>query len=153
MSDLLSELKTLRRQCAAMVERLDVVIAQGDTLPPHEHLRPLVVEGRCKEVSQHAIDRFRERTGTTKGDLSIINQMGRRLTTAEEMVLLERYRIYELLSHGRHSRYFRSNDLIFVVEEERILTVHKGQADRWIPLALAAVPAVPADASAAPSHA
>jgi len=131
---MIQQLKALRKHCADTIARIDAILPQVEDFAGTPTLRrEMLVEGRCTHVTQHAIDRFRERSGSNKGDQTIINRMTTRLQDAEEMELKERYRINELLAHGTPARYFKHADIIFVIEGGAVVTAHNGQADRWIP--------------------
>jgi hypothetical protein len=132
MKTILDELKVLRSCCVSVLQRIDAILPQCEEWTATEGGNlPLVVEGRCEVISRHAIDRFRERTGTNKPDEVIVKRVAARLAIADEMELKPKYRVLELMAHGVHSKYWRSHDLIFVIESGVIVTVHRGEAERW----------------------
>ena len=132
-NDLIRELKSLREQCAGIVSRLDEIIPQCEDTSCGQHKRPLIVPDRCEFITQHAIDRFRERNGSKKSDENICARIKDRIAGAQELELKPKFRVVEMLAHGGHARYFRSADLVFVVQDGFILTAHAGDADRWVP--------------------
>ena len=132
---MLDELRRLRAQCVATIARIDAILPECEGFEvPVSASRPLAVAGRCETVTQHAIDRYRERTGSKKSDEKVCDQLHCRRANAQEMELKPQFRLIELLAHGTPSRFFREKDLVLVVENAALVTVHHGQADRWIPL-------------------
>lgn len=102
--------------------------------PPSLEPQPLRVVGICERISAHALSRYRERTGLKKSDASVINRIRERIERADEWKLKERFRLIELLAHGGQSRFFKDRDMLFVIENETVITCHHGQADRWEPI-------------------
>ena len=92
---------------------------------------PLEIAGVCKLVSQHAIDRYRERLGCAGTDVRVRNRMAKSLRGAVEVKLLPEYEAGEVFRHGKPSRWFRRGELIFAVRDEVVTTMHKGEAERW----------------------
>ena len=84
-------------------------------------------------VSQHAIDRYRDRTGSNKSSKIIVERIKDQLSKAEEYVLKQKFKVIALLSHNfEESQYFKTrNGMIFVVLDNTVKTVHEGTADRW----------------------
>jgi hypothetical protein len=83
-------------------------------------------------VRMHAIDRFRERTGSKQSEEEICHKLLEMLAKAKEVKLKPPYNVVALLNHDfRDARYFRSGGFILVVEGDCISTVHHGQAGRW----------------------
>lgn len=73
---MIQQLKALRKHCADTIARIDAILPQVEDFAGTPTLRrEMLVEGRCTHVTQHAIDRFRERSGSNKGDQTIINRM------------------------------------------------------------------------------
>lgn len=138
MSDvtLVNELTRLKQSLLSAVTRIDELLQTGevDAVESATSRLPIIVTGRCEYATQHAVDRFRERTQSKKSDATLLQRMRERIERADEFQLKPRYRIAEALAHNAHARYFRSNDLMFVIEGGGVVTVHHGKADRWIPL-------------------
>ena len=133
---MIAELKRLREQCLATVAKIDAILPEAEEwASPVGKTLPLVVEGRCQSIAQHAIDRYRERTGSKKCDATVCERLAARIASAEEMQLKPKYRVIELIAHGTPAQYWRSSDILFVVEGGVIVTIHRGEAGRWIPLA------------------
>jgi hypothetical protein len=83
-------------------------------------------------ATMHAIDRFRERTGSKHSDEEVCRKLLEMLATAKEVKLKPPYNVIALLNHNfQDARYFRSGGFILVVEGDCISTVHHGQAGRW----------------------
>lgn len=134
MSDRISLLK-LREQCVGTIALIDKMLGElPEPLAPDSCCQPFVVEGRCATITAHALQRYRERTGTTKGEVSVLNRIRERMEKAEEIRLKEKFRLIELLAHGRIARFFRQADMVFVVEDGMLITTHNGTADRWEPM-------------------
>lgn len=88
-----------------------------------------------KSISMHAVERFRQRTGSTKDDTEICFELFGLLEKSEEVKLKPVYRVIALLNHNfREARYFRSDGFLLVVEGDCIQTIHNGTANRWIPV-------------------
>jgi hypothetical protein len=88
---------------------------------------------KINAARMHAIDRFRQRTGSTQSDVEVCGKLLDMLAKAREVRLRPPYNVIALLNHDFHdARYFRSGGFILVVEDDCISTVHNGQADRWI---------------------
>ena len=128
------KLRALREQCQELAQCLDAILAQveAEQNPVGKSL-PLLVEGRCTGITIHAIDRFRERTGCNKSDEIVCARIAARIVIAAEWQLKPRYLVIEMLAHEGHSRFFRDKDLLFVVEDGIIVTIHRGEANRWEP--------------------
>jgi len=83
-------------------------------------------------INPHAILRYKQRTGSTKGDVAIENKLRRALLRSYEVDIKERYRINALLNNNLvEARYFRHGDWILVVRGNELITVHEGLAGRW----------------------
>ena len=129
----IAELKSLRCQINRTLKQIDAVLIQcGGWDAPVTHTRTLIVEGRCKEISSHALERYRERSGSIKSDDTVIRLLTERIGKAKEMELLPKFKLIEMLAHGTNTRYFRCQDgMMAVVENDIIVTIHKGEAKRW----------------------
>lgn len=95
-------------------------------------------------IKDHAVTRYRERTGCKATDDWIRSQLLRLLETAEEVVLRRRFRALQLMKHGfTPARYYqvpawghpiKARGLILVVEQDCLLrTVHRGESRKWRP--------------------
>jgi hypothetical protein len=83
-------------------------------------------------VSDHAVKRFRERTNLVRSDQSIRNRLMDMVNKGIEVKPKKYYGVVALINHGfRAARYFSYNNFIIVVEDEAIVTVHQGEANRW----------------------
>lgn len=131
---MIDALKRLRAHCLGIIEGIDAILPQCEEwASPVGKSVPLAVTGKCEAISLHAIQRFRERTGSKKSDETVCNSVAAQLSSAKEMVLKLKYRVIELLAHGTPARYFQRGELMFVVELGVVVTVHRGEAERWIP--------------------
>ena len=84
------------------------------------------------QVSDHALSRFRERTGSKESDIQIANKLRDAVAKGEEMELLEQFRVKALLDHGfKDARYFKLGAGLVVVEGNIIVTMHNAEANRW----------------------
>jgi hypothetical protein len=90
------------------------------------------VAGRCKLVSQHAIDRYRERLDCKKSDEGIRNRIAKKIACAKETWLMPEHEAPEIMLHGRPSRFYRLGEIIFVVRDMVVVTLHKGESQRWM---------------------
>lgn len=148
---MIAELKRLREHCLQTVAGIDAILPEAEefTSPVGKNL-PLVVAGRCTAISLHAIARFRERTGSKKSDATVCERLAERLSAAQEMALKPKFRVIELLAHGTPAQYWRSHDIMFVVEAGLVITIHLGEADRWVPKAESEVKLVPVEVKIRP---
>lgn len=129
---MINELRRLREQCVVMMQRIDAILPEVEELAsPVGHDFPLVVAGRCERISQHALDCWRERTGSKKSDASVMARIAENMGNAREMLLHKKYLVLEMIAHGQHSRFFNLGDMIYVVEEGMIVTIQKWAVDRW----------------------
>lgn len=125
-----AELAELREHFVKLLQIIDSLAPS----PQREanDIFPVVAFGRCETATRHAVTRYRERTNATMSDGKLCKKIALRIANAEEYVLKERFRVYELLSHGVPAKYFKHGDMIFVVEGSCVITCHHGTADRWI---------------------
>lgn len=84
-------------------------------------------------VSKHAIKRFRERTNCNRYDQSIIDKLIYMVQHGEEVKPKKHYGVMAILNHNfKEARYYDYfGQYVLVVEEDTIVTVHKGEARRW----------------------
>ena len=116
-----------------MAARIECVLNDCQIIPmPSQQKYPLIVQGKCDWITQHAIDRYRERTQSKKSDASILKHIENWLCQSVEMQLKDKFKLDEALSHDAPARYFKFHDMIFVVDSGVVLTAHQGTADRWI---------------------
>jgi hypothetical protein len=131
-ASLLQNLRSAETNLRGLLRAIQGIISEVEAIPPDALNEPVIVEGRCKAMTAHAIERFRERTGSKKSDGHIAEQVSAAIRVATELELKAKYRAVELIAHGGQARYFRApSGLVFVVENEVIVTVHHGEADRW----------------------
>ena len=84
------------------------------------------------KISNHAIERFRERSGTKKNDKEIARKLCYFLTKAKEVELKKHYGVIALLNHDfKPAKYYNYNGWILVVEDDELKTIHMGEAGRW----------------------
>ena len=85
------------------------------------------------KVTQHAIHRWRERTGSKHPDDKIRVKILDLVATGEEVVIKKRFRLLALLDHGcDEAKYMKAtNGMILVVANGAVVTIHNGKADRW----------------------
>jgi hypothetical protein len=104
------------------------VFAPGDPDP----LR-LAVAGRCSGIRQHALLRYHDRSGTCAGITTkqVLHQIQSRLANAEEMWLRPERRVRHMARHPEPAAYFRHRDLLFVIVNDIIVTIHNAMADKW----------------------
>lgn len=87
-------------------------------------------------VSQHAIDRYRERLGaSSQSTFKVAHNLRLMLKDSTEHRLKPKFSVVELLDHNfKKARYYRHGKWMLVVGDNTILTLHKGTADRWEPI-------------------
>ena len=85
-----------------------------------------------KSISVHAIERFRQRTGSKQTDEQICFKLFELFEQSREVKLKPPFNVIALLNHNfREARYFRAGGFILVVEGDCISTIHGGEAKRW----------------------
>lgn len=127
-----ASLLILRGQCLATVEAIDKILGElPESLAADPAIQPLEVIGVCEKITAHAVTRYRERTGTKKGEVATLSRIRQRLEMADEWRLKEKFRLIELLAHGRESKIWKQGDMVFIVEDGVVITCHHGTADRW----------------------
>lgn len=100
------------------------------TLP---ELRPSLDVSRI-EITNHAVERYRQRTGCKQSDDEIRERIRQRLKASEEVQhKTPQLAALSIMKHGfTKAKYYDHGGLIFVVVNERALvTLHKGEAGRW----------------------
>lgn len=91
--------------------------------------------GIVRSVSDHAFRRWMERT-RTRSEIRALAMLQKHLARAEEVQLAPHFQAIALLEHDlTPARYLRFDTWIFVVSMDGVLlTVHAGEAKRWLPL-------------------
>jgi hypothetical protein len=81
------------------------------------------------EVAQHAIDRFRQRTGAKYSDEKIKNKLIKMHSKGEKVSLTAYRKVMALLNHGfREASYVEYCGWILVVVDSVIITIHNNEA-------------------------
>ena len=85
------------------------------------------------QISAHAIERFRERTGSKKNDKSIQKRLLFFLNKSTEVELSKGYyRSIAIINHNfKVATYYQYGEWIMVVESNELKTIHRGEAKRW----------------------
>jgi hypothetical protein len=86
-------------------------------------------------ISDHAIQRFRERVGfKEESNKNIRYRLRKFLTASSEVKLNKHYGVLAIINHGfRIARYYQFKQWILVVEDNELKTIHRGEAKRWVP--------------------
>ena len=88
--------------------------------------------GACMIILQHAIDKYRERTGDKSSDDRIEEKIHLHFKTSKEVYLKPQYRAAAIINHNfKKANYFRSHQFILVVVDGYLKTIHLGDAKRW----------------------
>jgi len=84
-------------------------------------------------VTNHAVNRWRERTGSKHADEKIRVKIRGMVDAGEEMEMKKKFRVLALIDHRfDDAKYIRGkNGMIFVVVNDTVVTIHNGRADRW----------------------
>jgi len=91
-------------------------------------------------ITNHAVDRFRERSGATYSDERIRDKLLKFYHDGKRVELKDKYKALALLNHGfKKADYVDYNGWILVLikdecESEIIVTIHTNQAKRWVSL-------------------
>jgi len=88
---------------------------------------------RC---SAHSIRRFQERSGNSAiSELKAAHGIRNILQSGKEVVLKDKVaEVRQMLAHDcKKATYFKLGELIAVIEDDVVVTVHLGEANRWIP--------------------
>ena len=85
-------------------------------------------------VNAHAVERFRERTGTKKTEDQIKDKLIQMFSRAKETSFQKSFmNVVALLNHRcRPARYFYYNGWILVLEESEIMTIYEDRVRRFI---------------------
>lgn len=84
-------------------------------------------------IQQHAIDRFKQRTGCKRSDDYVSRKIFSMMEKAEKTEFKEsKFKVLALLNHGfQDAEYFKFRDFIFVVVDGTLKTIHRNEASRW----------------------
>ena len=83
-------------------------------------------------VNPHAVFRYRQRTGSSKSEIEIVNKLLLALKLSYEVELKPKYRATALLNHDFiEAKYFRYKEWILVLRGKELITIHEGTANRW----------------------
>lgn len=133
----LTRLKSLRDQIKDLLPALSEIIDECETFLDHNPTAlfyPVSGTNRVQHISQHAVTRYRERTGcANKHDETIALRIGSAIANGEPMELKPKFRAIELLAHGEPATFYRFNGMIYAVENNVCVTCHNGEANRWQP--------------------
>ena len=91
----------------------------------------MFVRGRCATLSAHAIERYRQRTGSKKGDVSITNNIRAIVALGKEVFLRPEYQLREMLYHTAKARFFWYGALIAIIEDGIVVTVYEYDRKRF----------------------
>mgnify|MGYP003418750951 FL=1 len=85
------------------------------------------------KVSNHAIERFRERTGCKKSDISIQNKLLKFADLGKPAEFRTKgYATLALINHNfERAEYLMYNDWILVIADDCIITIHENESKRW----------------------
>ncbi len=84
------------------------------------------------KITDHVIERYRERTGSKKADDIIKEKINNIITRAEEIVLSPAQNIIQLMAHNYvPAKYFKANGFVYVVVDDVVVTVHNNESRRW----------------------
>ena len=87
---------------------------------------------RAVKVTDHAIDRWIERTGSKARRSKIRKQLSDMAKWGVPIQIKEELRLKQLLNHNcAEALYLQWADWILVVEEGKLKTLHRGEAGRW----------------------
>lgn len=82
-------------------------------------------------VSNHAVIQYMRRSGTQSKERAR-NKLSQLVQRAESIELKDRYKVIQLLNHDfKDAEYLFWAGWVFVVRDEEVITVHKGEAKRW----------------------
>lgn len=79
-------------------------------------------------ISQHAVDRFRERSGSQQSEDKICKKLFEMADKATPVSLKEHLRVREMLYHDFQSAlYLKFSDWILVVVGNELVTIHHNE--------------------------
>ena len=91
------------------------------------------VWGETMIISDHAISRFRKRTGSKADDEGIKSKIETLFKKSVEVELEPSFKALALLNNRlKPARYYSFSQFIFVISEDVLVTIHFGEAKRWI---------------------
>ena len=85
-------------------------------------------------VTDHAVQRYRERTNCKQAlDNSIREIIRQRISQGTEVVhKTPQQAALSIIKHGfTKATYIRHNGIVFVITDNNVVTLHKGEANRW----------------------
>jgi len=91
-------------------------------LSPAQNIE-MQITGKSTLLSAHAVERYRERTGSRKGDVSVTNSIRAIVALGKEVFLRPELKLREMLYHSAKGRFFRYGALVAVVENGIVVTV------------------------------
>lgn len=82
--------------------------------------------------SGHAIDKFRERTGSKQSDQKVENRLIKMFNRSEKVRPKPKFRVDQLLNHNlKEVEYRKFDNFIFVVDGDMIVTVYRSDPNKW----------------------
>lgn len=87
----------------------------------------------CNEVSRHAIRRYKERSNKNVDTFQAKNELIKLCNKARLAVLKKKFHSIALLQHDfKECQYYKDSNWVYVVIDMCIITIHGGDADRWV---------------------
>jgi len=84
-------------------------------------------------ISHHVISQYRKRTGSKADDEGIKSKVEALCKKSVEVELEPSFKALALLNHRlKPARYYKFSQFIFVISEDVLVTIHFGEAKRWI---------------------
>jgi len=88
------------------------------------------------KITGHAVDKWRDLTGSKRQDSIIKDTLTEMLIGAREVYLKKQYTVRQLMNNRyKKARYFsHSSRYILVINEDMdtMITIHEGKAGRWV---------------------
>lgn len=84
-------------------------------------------------ITNHAIQRYRERTGAVYSDEKCKNKIKKLISAGKEVILKPEHRVRELLKRQyKDSKYIKNHNLMIVIEDNIVVTIHDNTANKWM---------------------
>lgn len=86
-------------------------------------------------VTQHAITRWREYTGSKQPEDKIATKVEQLVQQAKQIQLKGKYTVYQLIAHkGKDATYVKHYDtnFVFVIVNDKVVTLYPHKSDQFV---------------------
>ena len=119
-----TQLRAIRETFQTGIEAINAMLSPAQNIE-------MQITGKSSQLSAHAVERYRERTGSKKGDTSVTNSIRAVVALGREVFLRPNAALRERLYHSAQGRFFWHGALVAVVENGIIVTVLNYDSKRF----------------------